>query len=277
MTTDRKWFEVRRLPHAVTMIREPHHGEDVKSYLVEGGSTVAVIDTGLGVGDFAGLVSELSSFPPRLLQTHAHWDHIGASYRFDEVFVHASEADALRMGVTPERYHEFFWRDPIDASEVPADFDTSSGIPGVEPEGSLNHGDRIDLGGRELEVFHTPGHSPGGVSFLDRQARSLFCGDLLYQGRMYIFFPNSDPAAFRESLRVVSALANDLDAIYPAHGPSPLAPADMLAIRDAYDEVWDGRPPERQETLYDYPVAIHDFGAFSFLLPPTAPHESRVC
>ena len=224
LVTERDWFDVRRFPHAITMIREPHHSEDVKSYLVEGDRDVAVIDSGLGVDDFAALVASLSGRHPRLLQTHAHWDQIGASHRFVDVLVHPSETDALRQGISPERYNEVFWRDAFDHTQVPAEFDTSSGLPGNEPSGLLEDGDRIDLGERELEVVHTPGHSPGGISFLDRRARALFCGDLLYRGQMYVFFANSDPSAFRESLRRVASLADDVDAIYPSHGASPLGP-----------------------------------------------------
>lgn len=270
--SDQGWFEVQRFPHTITMIREPHHSEDVKSYLIEGERDVAVIDAGLGVADFAALVADLSSLHPRLLQTHAHWDHIGASHRFDDVLVHPSEAAALRSGVTPGRFHDVFWRDSFDHSQVPAGFDTSSGMPGVDPTGPLEDGDRIELGGRELEVLHTPGHSPGGVSFLDRQGRALFCGDLLYLGRMYVFFANSDPAAFRESLRRVTDLISEMDAIYPSHGSSPLSPEDVLTIRAAYEEVWDGRPFDRTGSLYGYPIATYDFGGFSFLLPPDGPH-----
>lgn len=265
--TDNDWFEVRRFPHAVTMIREPHHSEDVKSYLIEGDRDVAVIDSGLGVGDFAGLVAKLSSRRPRLLQTHAHWDHIGASCRFAEVLVHPSEADALRHGIPPDRYSDVFWRDPFDRGAVPADFDASAGVPGSEPTGCLEHGDRIELGGRELEVIHTPGHSPGGVSFLDRQARALFSGDLLYLGSMYVFFANSDPAAFRDSMRRVAALTVVFDTVYPSHGAAPLEAHDVLTIRDAFEEVWDGHPPDRHGSLYGSAVATYDFGAFSFLLP----------
>ncbi|MBW3632987.1 MAG: MBL fold metallo-hydrolase, partial [Chloroflexi bacterium] len=187
MGAESYWFDVRWFPHAITMIREPHHSEDVKSYLVEGVRDVAVIDSGLGVDDFAALVARLSGRHPRLVQTHAHWDHIGASHRFVDVHVHPSEADALRQGITPERYNEVFWRDAFDHTQVPAKFDTCSGVPGIEPSGLLEDGNRIDLGGRELEVIHTPGHSPGGVSFLDRRARALFCGDLLYLGQMCLF------------------------------------------------------------------------------------------
>lgn len=270
---DGDWFEVRRFPNGVTLIREPHHSEDVKVYLIEGSRDVAVLDTGLGVGDFSALVASLSAKRPRVLQTHAHWDHIGASHRFEDVLVHPAEAEGLRRGWPAERYVAAFSPELVDISRIPADFDPSGGLPGREPTGRLEEGDRVDLGDRVLEVIHTPGHSPGGVSFLDRQARALFVGDLLYHGRMYIFFPNSDPAAFRQSLARVAALGDTVDTVYPAHGPTPLTFADLLAIRDAFEEVWAGREPDRDGELFGFDLAIHNFGRFSFLLPRGGPRE----
>lgn len=181
--TGSDWFEVQRLPHAVTMIREPHHAEDVKSYLIEGERDAAVLDTGLGVGDFARLVATLSGKRPRVLQTHAHWDHIGASHAFDDVLVHPAEADGLRAGWPEARYVAAFTEGMVDKERLPAGFDTAGGIPGCEPAGWLEDGGRIDLGNRVLEVMHTPGHSPGGVSFLDRQARA-------FRGRSALFRPD---------------------------------------------------------------------------------------
>jgi glyoxylase-like metal-dependent hydrolase (beta-lactamase superfamily II) len=265
--SDFDWFEVRRLPDAVTMIREPHHSEDVKVFLIEGERDIAVLDTGLGVGDFVGLVASLSDRQPKVLQTHAHWDHIGASRLFDDVWVHPTEAEGLRNGFPATRYVAAFADGNVDRERLPANFDPSNGLPGREPTGWLEDGQQIDLGGRVLEVIHTPGHSPGGVSFLDRQARALFVGDLLYLGRMYIFFPNSDPAAFRESLRRVSEVLHDVDTVYPAHGPAPITPDDVLAIRDAYEEVWTGRDAVRDDSLFGFPLTIYDFGRFSFLMP----------
>lgn len=266
--TERDWFEVRRFPHGITMIREPHHVEDVKSYLIEGARDVAVLDTGMGVGDFAGLVARLSDRRPRVVQTHAHWDHIGASRRFAEVLVHPAEADGLRAGYPADRFARKFAAEAVDRTRLPAGFDTAAGIPGREPTGWLEHGDRIDLGGRELEVFHTPGHSPGGVTFLDRQGRALFPGDLLYLGRMFVFFPGSDPAAFRDSLRLAAELAGDVDAVYPAHDASPITPHDVREICDAFETVWAGRAPDRRDVIYGYDTASYDFGRFSFHLPP---------
>jgi glyoxylase-like metal-dependent hydrolase (beta-lactamase superfamily II) len=269
--SDREWFEVRRFPDGVTMIGEPHHREDVKVYLIEGDRDVAVLDTGTGAGDFSGLVASLSSRRPRILQTHAHWDHIGASHRFADVLVHPAEAEALRVGFPADRYTAVFSGDAVAPGRLPAEFDPGPGIPGREPTGWLEHGDRIDLGQRELEVLHTPGHSPGGVSFLDRQARALFVGDLLYLGRMLLFFPGSDPTAFRESLRLVAGLAGEVETVYPAHNETPIVAEEMVAIRDAYETVWAGRAPDHFGSAYGYRVAIHDFGRYSFLLPDSNP------
>lgn len=267
--TDQPWFEVNRLPHGVTMIREPHHAEDVKSFLIEGSRAAALLDTGLGVGDFAGLVASLTDKPVMVLQTHAHWDHVGASRQFDEVLVHASEIDGLRRGLSAARFEAAFAPEHVDPDRLPDGFSPAAGIPGREPTGVLADGYRIDLGGRVLEVIHTPGHSPGGLSFLDRPARTLFAGDLLYLGRMYIFFPDhSDPAAFRASLQRVSDLLDDVDTIYPAHGPSPITPADVIAIRDAYEEVWQGRAPDRPASLFGLDLTAHDFDRFAFYMPP---------
>jgi glyoxylase-like metal-dependent hydrolase (beta-lactamase superfamily II) len=119
-----------------------------------------------------------------------------------------------------------------------------------------------------LEVFHTPGHSPGGVSFLDREARTFFVGDLLYLGKMLLFYPESDPVVFRQSLRLAEEIVVDVDTIYPAHDSVPLVPDDVRAIRAAYETVWAGRTPDGQGTLYGYRTIDHEFGRFSFHLPP---------
>jgi glyoxylase-like metal-dependent hydrolase (beta-lactamase superfamily II) len=261
------WFEVQRFGGGITMIREPHHDEDVKSYLIEGSQRLAVLDTGLGVGDFAAVVGSLSDREPIVLQTHAHWDHIGASHLFRDVRVHPAEAALLRAGCAPERYMAAFTGSLVEEDFLPADFTASAGLPGCEPTAWLEHGDRIDLGGRELEIFHTPGHSPGGLTFLDRASRALFVADLLYHGRMYIFLPTSDAAAFRDSLRLVADLAEEVDVVYPAHGPSPLTPGDVREIRDAYEFVWSGKAPSRTGSLFGIPTSQYEFNHFSFLMP----------
>jgi glyoxylase-like metal-dependent hydrolase (beta-lactamase superfamily II) len=259
------WYDVQRFPNGVTMVAEPHHYEDVKSYLVEGERDVAVLDTGMGVGDFAALVASLSARDPLVLHSHAHFDHIGASARFQRVLVHPAEADDLRAGYPNTRFRDWFDPHYVQLDRLPPGFDpASAAIAGCEPSGFLNHGDRIDLGGRVLEVFHTPGHSAGGITLLDRAARALFPGDAVYAGPMFAYRPYSDPVAYRDTLRLLAELADLADSVYPSHNAVPLSPDDVRSMHAAYEEIWAGRAPD--ERLPDRDV--FEFGGFSFWLRP---------
>jgi glyoxylase-like metal-dependent hydrolase (beta-lactamase superfamily II) len=67
--------------------------------------------------------------------------------------------------------------------------------PDRAPDGALRHCEVIEVGGRRLEVLHTPGHAPGAVCFHLPEERVLFSGDTLFQGgpgatgRSYSDFP----------------------------------------------------------------------------------------
>lgn len=263
--TRKGWFEVQRFPAGVTMIAETGHWENVRSYLVEGERDVAVLDTGMGVGDFAGLVASLSHRSPIVVHSHAHFDHIGASAAFERVLVHPAEAGALRAGYPNERFRVWFEPEYVDVDRLPEDFDpATASIAPCEPSGFLEDGDRIDLGGRALEVFHTPGHSPGGVTLLDRDARLLFPGDAIYAGPMFSFRDESDPVAYRRSLRLIAELAAAADVIYPSHNRSPLRPSDAVAMHEAYEEIWAGRAPDERRPTCD----VFQFDDFAFWLRP---------
>jgi glyoxylase-like metal-dependent hydrolase (beta-lactamase superfamily II) len=263
--TSHGWFDVQRFPAGVTMVAEPGHYEDVKSYLVEGERDLAVLDTGMGVGDFAGLVASLSDREPIVLLSHAHFDHIGACHCFERVLVHPSEADDLRQGYSSDRFRPWFADEYLRDVPLPDGFDPeTAAIPPCEPTGFLNHGDSIDLGGRVLEVFHTPGHSPGGITLLDRANRILFPGDAIYAGPMFSYRPYSDPVAYRESLRLLAELADIVDVVYPSHNAVPLTPDDVRAMHRAYEEIWAGREPDERQGDRD----IFRFDTFSFWLRP---------
>jgi len=266
------WYEVDGIGDGITIVGEPMHEENIKSYLVEGERDVAVIDTGLGVGDFAGAVRSLSAKAPIVLQTHGHWDHIGGSHAFERVLVHESEAYALRRGFPNVMYGPLFTPKRVKRAQLPESFDpTTAAIPPCEPTGTLDTGDTVDLGGRVLEVFHTPGHSQGGLSFLDRQTGILFAGDAVNYGGMWLFLPRSDPTAFRETARLLASLADRVSAVYPAHGKVPLSPDDLRRVHEQYEEIWAGRAPDRR-VKWDIgfpervPVDVHDFGEFTYLM-----------
>jgi glyoxylase-like metal-dependent hydrolase (beta-lactamase superfamily II) len=96
------WFAVDEPSPGVFRIQEPLHNENVKSFLVVGADRAALIDTGMGVGDIRAVVESLTSLPVVVINSHAHWDHIGGNASFDEVWIHEAEADGAVKGVAKE-------------------------------------------------------------------------------------------------------------------------------------------------------------------------------
>jgi glyoxylase-like metal-dependent hydrolase (beta-lactamase superfamily II) len=93
--------------------------------------------------------------------------------------------------------------------------------PEVAPDANLVDGKRVSIAGSDLEVVHTPGHSPGGVCFYSSTLGVVFTGDTLFQGgpgatgRSY-----SDYEALVTSIRTkLFALPRDT-VVHPGHGDS---------------------------------------------------------
>lgn len=264
------WFEVRRPEAGVVTIVEPLHVEAVKAYLVIGEQRAALIDTGMGVGDIRALVRELTDLPLLIVNSHAHWDHVGGTASFAEdagieILVHAAEADDLARGVSNERMRRFMAPAEL-LGPLPPGFDPETAeIRPARATRLLHGGETLDLGGRSLDVIHTPGHSPGGIALHDRANGILFSTDAAYPGALYAQMADSNLDDYRRTMRTLANLASDLRVCYPSHDASPMDPALLPAMADALDGVAAGRSPN--ETTAG--VARHQFAGFSVLVPGT--------
>ena len=124
-----------------------------------------------------------------LLLTHAHPDHVNAARYFLE------KNRGLALTVHKE-----------DAFLLEKD---------LKPLNLLNGDEELEAGGIKLKVIHTPGHTPGSVSYLAGGA--VFTGDTLFInacGRADL--PGSDPKALRLSLLKLAALPGET-VMYPGH------------------------------------------------------------
>jgi glyoxylase-like metal-dependent hydrolase (beta-lactamase superfamily II) len=228
------WFDVREVVAGIHVIEEPLHDERVKSYLVVGTERAALIDTGMGVGDIKAVVEGLTALPVMVVQSHAHWDHIGGSWQFAEVMIHRAEVERLRQGRASGSLRHALTPDHL-TGPFPAHIDPETfGTPGVEATRLLEGGEVIDLGGRELEVIHAPGHSAGGIVLLDRANRILISTDVAYLHELYCFHGDADIQTYAATLDRLVALEGEVDVVLPAHGPTPI---DMAAVREMRDGV----------------------------------------
>lgn len=255
------WFEVRAPEPGVFTIVEPLHSEEVKSNLIVGDERAMLIDTGMGVGDIRGVVEGLTDVPVFVVNSHAHWDHIGGNWRFDEIWIHEAEAERLPQGVGNERLRRAFAPEHL-SGPLPATFDLSTAtIPPSHPNGVLQGGEAFNLGGRTLEVIHCPGHSPGGIALFDSDSGVLFSTDVAYPCALYAFSDEADLEAYHRSLTRLALLAPVLRTVYPSHCASPMEPSLLPTMRDAVGEILAGRRPNR----IDGGVAHHEFDGFSVL------------
>jgi glyoxylase-like metal-dependent hydrolase (beta-lactamase superfamily II) len=239
------WFRVWEDRPGTWVIEEPLHCEEVKSYLVLGRDRAALIDTGMGVGDIRRLVEEITPLPISVVQSHAHNDHIGGAWQFDDVGIHSSEADDLAAGQSADRLANWFAESEM-SGPLPPGFDpVGYTIPGKTPDRTYDDGDDIDLGGRTLEVIHAPGHSRGGLVLLDRANRDLYSTDVVYLRSLYLLNPDSSIPDYVSTLERLSRLVPDLDRLYPAHGPSPISPDLIPVMLDGMKEIANGREPDR--------------------------------
>ena len=169
----------------------------------------AVVDPG---GDLDRIVAEAARRGVRIekiLLTHGHIDHAGAT---------AELAERLGVPVEGPQREDAFWIEQLPAQS------RMFGLPAARaftPDRWLEDGDRVTVGGIELQVIHAPGHTPGHVVFFDPGSRVAIVGDVLFAGSIgRTDFPRGDDgtliAAIREKL---FPLGDDVTFV-PGHGPT---------------------------------------------------------
>jgi glyoxylase-like metal-dependent hydrolase (beta-lactamase superfamily II) len=217
---------------------------------VIGSAPLTLIDTGIATGRaFDALVQGLREHGRsldevgRVILTHKHIDHIGNAWRIQrqtgaEVLIHESELEAVRAVDPDGRRYAALVRERLDEWKVPrAEAEALGAMSGpmtweIEPATptAIVDGQRIDLGGTELEVIHTPGHTTGSVCL--RWGRTLFSGDHVLPD----ISPNVGGGDLRHrgllrhylaSLERAARLAGDIDRVLPGHGD----PFDNLHAR----------------------------------------------
>jgi hydroxyacylglutathione hydrolase len=271
------WFHVWEDQPGIWVIEEPLHHEEVKSYLVLGSKRAVLIDTGMGVADIHRLVTEITPLPISVIQSHAHNDHIGGAWQFDDVGIHSSEAADLAAGQPANRLANWFAESGMSGPLPPGFNPVGYSIPGKTPTRTYNDGDIVDLGGRILEVTHAPGHSRGGLVLLDRANRTLYSTDVVYLRSLYLLNSDSSIPDYVATLERLSALVPELDRLYPSHGPSPIPPDLIPEMLNGMREIAAGGEPDQVEPHPDIEgghtseterreLHTHDFGPFRVLV-----------
>jgi len=225
------WFTIDQMDEDTYILSEYRHWEETHCYLLNGARRSLLIDTGLGICKIDDEVRKLTDKPVTAVATHIHWDHIGGHKFFPDFYAHGEELEWLQGGfpLPPETIRDMV----VDRCRLPDGFDVSAyTLFQGTPTRLLADGDTIDLGGRVIQVLHTPGHSPGHMCFWEEEKKYLFTGDLIYKDTLFAYYPSTDPAAYLASLEKVAALP--AERVFPGHHSLDIRPEIVPRMRDAF-------------------------------------------
>ncbi len=149
---------VKEMCPGVFLMDEAH---EATGYLVVGNEKACVIDTMNGWNDLNAAVRRITDKPVTVINTHGHPDHIFGNMYFDNAFLHPADLELARMFAEEPEFVRILEEKHLT----------------MPPFSETREGDVFDLGGRHLEVYDLPGHTPGGIVLLLREDRILFTGD----------------------------------------------------------------------------------------------------
>ena len=169
-----------------------------------------------------------------VLATHYHPDHVGGDMMGHSI---AGVADLLELTSVP-----------IHVQDPEGDLVTR--VTGVTDDNLVRHGsgDVVSVGGIDIELIHTPGHTPGSQCFF--VDNKLVAGDTLFlEGCGRTDLPGGDPREMYESLTQRLARIPDDAVLYPGHLYAPQASASMGETR-THNYVFAPRTPEQWLAMF---------------------------
>jgi len=176
----------------------------------DGTKEAIVVDGGDGVPDVIKRLGRLGARAKYLVHTHAHIDHIGnvgglRDQTGAQALLHPADLPLYRsLGMQAGLLGMY------DVPRV------------VALDGDLQDGDRIRAGNVELDVLHTPGHTPGSVcfSFSDGAASTVLSGDTLFAGAIGRWdLGGTSMEDIVDSIQRKLMPFDDATRVIPGHGP----------------------------------------------------------
>jgi len=163
----------------------------------------AVIDPGAEADRILTLLAESSLTVEYIINTHGHFDHVGANKKMKEatgaaIVIHDLDAPMLsQLSASASAWG-------MSAEDSPA------------PDRTVEDGDTISFGGIAFNVIHTPGHTPGGISL--HNGKAVFVGDTLFAGSIgRTDFPGGDYGTLISSIQKKLFTLGDDVVVYPGH------------------------------------------------------------
>ncbi len=186
-----------------------HYQQNCSLLWCDATKEAALIDPG---GEAARLLREIDEAGLTLkmvLLTHGHMDHVGGA---------ASVAEQRQVPIIGPHENDTFWLEMLPQQAEHFGFPPTAAFT---PTRWLQDGEQLQLGELSLQVIHTPGHTPGHLSFYCAEGATVFVGDVLFQGSIgRTDFPQGDYTTLIDSITRRLLPLGDNITVVPGHGPT---------------------------------------------------------
>lgn len=167
-----------------------------------------------------------------VLVTHGHFDHLGWAPEVQKViegakvFLHRDERDIFEQFLDMTRFFGIKTPEPLR-----------------EPDVWLSDGQVLELSGIRIRVVHTPGHSPGSVTYVIEDVKEAYVGDCIFKGSIgRVDLPFSSPSKMATSLKRLLKELSPQFHLFPGHGPDTTLKEEiehnpfLIALKKGYLE-----------------------------------------
>jgi len=205
--SNNNYFEIKQQTPWLYSIKDRM---EVYCWLITGGQSALLLDTGYGIGDLPTAVRSVTGKPLTVVLSHGHADHVLGSAQFEQVFLHPADfelynehcgakwrqkaVDAIKKNIAKIEYS-------FDGFDYSGYLEQNRGEPAPLEENAV-----FDLGALTVEVVPMGGHTRGSVGLLIHEQKTLLTGDASNRAE-FMFMPESMMMSeYIAMLRRVSAM-----------------------------------------------------------------------
>ena len=207
----KEFFKVLKIINNIYRIWEPWFIEHANIYFIKGGKYNLIVDCGLGIFNLRNYLKRRGINNFKVVLTHAHFDHAGGIKHFypgecmvtEKVLANLKRKDFWAVDYLKA---EYFNKRQIRKLiiEKPTEIIKKYKIPllKIRPFKKMN----IDLGDFNWKIIEAPGHSNDSIILYEKEKKILISGDVLYHGKIFTNFINSNINDYRQTLGFIKEL-----------------------------------------------------------------------
>ncbi|MBD3342417.1 MAG: MBL fold metallo-hydrolase [Candidatus Lokiarchaeota archaeon] len=209
----------------ISKIHPAYTNDPLNLYLLVGNNKALLVDTGCGISPLKPIVDQIIMEKELVVvNSHAHWDHVLGNNEFNEVYIHENEAV-----VVSAPYNLSFFK----YARVKHYADRNYIIKPAKSIIKLKDGDIFELGGLNVKIIYSPGHSPGSICLLIDN-NLLFTGDVAYYGDQFLSKKPPNPQILNTLSNLMDVCKeNNVFELFPSHRKT-------LCSRTLLSELYEG-------------------------------------